>query len=179
MLIRKATEMDVDAVAQIYSDVHAAEECGKLTIGWVRNVYPVYETATNAVANGEMYVMLDNNEIVAAAIINSLQLPAYSQCEWSIYAEDNEVCVLHTLVVDPAHGGKHYGSAFVRYYEEYAREHHFKVLRIDTQKINITARKMYARLGFREAGLVDCMFNNIPDIKLVCLEKALIPENIV
>lgn len=111
---------------------------------------------------------------MAAAIINSHQDPAYAQCAWSMAAAEDEVCVLHTLVVAPKHRGKHYGRIFVKFYEDYAREHNFKVLRMDTQEINLTARSMYAKLGYREADVVKCTFNTIPDISLVCLEKSLI-----
>lgn len=36
-------------------------------------------------------------------------------------AREDEVMVLHTLVVDPHCGGRDYGTAFVAFYEEYAR----------------------------------------------------------
>jgi len=32
---------------------------------------------------------------------------------------------------------------------------------------------LYKRLGYREAGIVPCVFNGIPDVMLVCLEKKL------
>lgn len=173
MVIRRALLSDIEAIARIYSDVHTAEENGTLAIGWDRNVYPTRETARSAIENSEMFVMEVDRQIVAAAIINNQQLPAYSGCDWLFRASDSEVCVLHTLVVDPNRTGKGYGTSFVGFYEDYAREHGFKVLRIDTQEKNSTARKFYAALGFREAGVVDCIFNNIPDIKIVCLEKKL------
>ncbi|MBQ0018882.1 MAG: hypothetical protein KBS63_06770 [Clostridiales bacterium] len=45
------------------------------------------------------------------------------------------------------------------------------VLRIDTNARNRTARKMYASLGFREADIVPTVFNGIPGVDLVLLEK--------
>ena len=87
--------------------------------------------------------------------------------------DDAQIMVLHTLVVEPTCAGKGYGSAFVRFYEQYAREHHCPYLRMDTNARNTAARKLYARLGYWEAGIVPCAFNGIPDIELVCLEKVL------
>ena len=81
--------------------------------------------------------------------------------------------VLHTLVVDPAFGGKGCGKAFVAFYEEYARTHGCPYLRMDTNARNQAARRLYRHLGYREAGIVPCEFNGIPGVQLVCLEKTL------
>lgn len=44
---------------------------------------------------------------------------------------------------------------------------------MDTNAKNLRARAMYAALGYREAGIVPCVFNGIPDVMLVHLEKKL------
>lgn len=79
--------------------------------------------------------------------------------------------VLHTLVVDPFEKKKGYGKAFVSFYEEYAKQHNCRELRMDTNVINQRARKMYHNLGYQEVDIVPCVFNGIPDVQLVCLEK--------
>ena len=55
--------------------------------------------------------------------------------------------------------------------EQYAREHGCTWLRIDTNARNISARRLYARLGYREVDIVPGEFNGIPDVQLVCMEK--------
>lgn len=87
--------------------------------------------------------------------------------------KDNEVMVLHTLVVDPLERSRGYGKVFVAFYENYARQQGCAELRMDTNMINKSARKMYKKLGYEEVGIIDCVFNGIPDVKLVCLEKYL------
>jgi len=81
--------------------------------------------------------------------------------------------VLHTLVVSPSASGQGIGSRFVAYYEELARERGCTVLRMDTNERNVIARRMYKKLGYREAGVASCVFNGIPGVGLVCLEKKL------
>ena len=49
-MIRKATENDIKAIAEIYEDIHTEEEAGNLTIGWERGVYPTEKTAADSVA---------------------------------------------------------------------------------------------------------------------------------
>ena len=105
-LIRKATMQDIDAVAQIYEAVHDAEEAGALCIGWDRSVYPVRQTALAALAREDLFVEEEEGAVVAAAIINQTQVPEYALCSWEYPAQENEVMVLHTLVVDPRCSGR-------------------------------------------------------------------------
>ena len=56
--------------------------------------------------------------------------------------------------------------------EQEALRRSCKVLRIDTNETNTPARSLYASLGYREVGAVPCEFNGIPNVNLVCLEKA-------
>ena len=117
--------------------------------------------------------MADGGNVVAAAVINQTQVYEYKDAAWKHAAEDNEVMVLHCLVVDPLEGGKGYGRAFVAYYEDYAKQHGCPALRMDTNVKNTRARKLYHALGYEEVGVVQCVFNGIPDVQLVCLEKYL------
>lgn len=95
----------------------------------------------------------------------------YAEVPWAHDAAPEQVLVLHTLVVDPAAAGHGYGTQFVRFYEQYAREHGCPELRIDTNAKNANARRLYAYLGYREAGIAPCTFNGIDGVALVCLEK--------
>ena len=45
------------------------------------------------------------------------------------------------------------------------------MLRMDTQEMNVNARKLYQKLGYTEVDTVPCSFNGIADIRLVLLEK--------
>lgn len=171
MEIRKARLDDIDQICQIYSRIHDEEEAGIAVIGWDRAIYPKRETALAALERDDFFVMLDEDRIVASAIINQIQVPEYADCKWDFDAEDEEIMVLHTLTVDPLCARKGYGKAFVAFYEEYAAIHGCMELRMDTNVRNLRARQMYKRLGYKEAGVVECVFNGIAGVKLVCLEK--------
>ena len=111
--------------------------------------------------------------IVAAARINKEQVDVYANATWNFDAPDDEVMVLHTLVVSPAVKGRGYGTEFVKFYEDFALENGCRFLRMDTNARNTAARSLYAKLGYTEVGIVDSVFNGIPGVKLVCLEKTL------
>ena len=172
-MIRKALESDIPAVAAIYDKPHTEEEAGRVTIGWIRGVYPTEDTAWQALSRGDLFVQEDGGAIVGAAIINQTQVDAYYGGPWRYAAEDNEVMVLHTLVIDPDAAGRGFGKQFVAFYEDYAIQNGCKVLRMDTNSRNLRARAMYAKLGYREAGIVPCVFNGIAGVGLVLLEKML------
>ena len=170
-MIRKATAADLDAVAALYLDIHEAEARGELTTGWLRDIYPVRATAEAAVGRDDLFVMERDGAVIGAAIINRIQVDVYEGAAWEYAAAPDKVCVLHTLVISPAMYGRGYGSAFVRYYEDYARSNGCMELRMDTNARNRAARGLYAKLGYKEIGIVPTVFNGIPGVQLVLLEK--------
>ena len=172
MNIRKAYFEDLDAIEKIYDDIHTAEENGIMTIGWIRDVYPVRETAEAAIERDDLFVMEDRGKTVGAAIINTIQVDVYAGAPWQ-YPGDDGVCVLHTLVISPSETRRGYGEAFVGFYETLARNSGLPELRIDTNARNTAARKMYAKLGYKEITTVPTVFNGIPGVDLVLLEKHL------
>jgi len=171
MLIRKAVKSDIEAIEQIYSDIHTSEENGIATIGWIRSVYPTRKTAEAALTRDDLFVMEDNGNIVGTAIINRTQVESYADGKWHYDVPDDKVMVLHTLVISPAHTGQGYGKSFVTFYEQYALRHNCPCLRMDTNARNINARALYKKLGYREADIVPCTFNGIDGVQLVLLEK--------
>ena len=172
-MIRKALEADIPAVVSIYDKIHTEEENGRAAIGWIRGVYPTEDTARMALDRDDLFVQEDSGKIVGAAIINKTQVDAYEGGQWQYEAEAAEVMVLHTLVIDPDTAGRGFGKQFVAFYEDYARKIGCKVLRMDTNRRNARARAMYQALGYREAGIVPCVFNGIEGVELVLLEKSL------
>ena len=172
-MIRKALAADIPAVASIYDKLHTEEEAGRATIGWIRGVYPTEDTARQALSRHDLFVLEDSGSIVGAAIINQTQVDAYYGGPWAYEAEHAEVMVLHTLVIDPDAAGKGFGKQFVAFYEDYARQNGCRCLRMDTNSRNARARAMYRKLGYREAGIVPCVFNGIEGVGLVLLEKVL------
>lgn len=172
-MIRKATEKDIPAIAAIYEDIHTEEEAGRLTIGWERGVYPTEQTAADSIAKGDMFVCERDGYVVAAAKINKEQVDAYYDAPWEYPADDDEIMVLHTLVVSPSVQSSGIGKEFVKFYEEYALAEGCPYLRMDTNERNKRARAFYKKIGYKEIDIVPCVFNGIEGVALVLLEKKL------
>ena len=170
--IRKGEPRDIAAIAVIYDRILDREERGGASTGWIRGVYPTADTARAALEAGELFVMEREGRVVVAGRINHEQCPQYAAVPWTEpETPDEQVLVLHTLVVDPAVAGHGCGTQFVRFYEQRARALGCPELRIDTNAKNANARRLYAYLGYREAGVAPCTFNGIDGVALVCLEK--------
>ena len=72
--------------------------------------------------------------VVGTGIFNRLQADVYAGAPWQYDAPDDQIMVLHTLAVDPQAGKRGLGRAFAAFYEQYAREHGCRYLRIDTNE---------------------------------------------
>lgn len=173
-MIRKAKISDIDDVAEIYEKIHTREDLGLITVGWIRDLYPTRQTALDSLRRDDLFVYEHEGKVIAAAIINKIQDESYVNAPWKYDAKDIEVCVIHTLVVDPKFNGKGIGVDFVKFYEEYAKEKGCSELRLDTNEKNLKARALYKNLGFEEIAIVPTTFNGIPDMNLVLLEKSLL-----
>lgn len=173
MIIRKAEARDLDAIESIYNKILLKEEEGEVTTGWERGIYPRRETAEAALKREDMFVIEDDGAFVGAGIINKEQVDVYAKAKWKYSAEDSEVMVLHTLVIDPNKSGKGYGKRFVDFYEDFARENGCKYLRMDTNEKNKAARSLYTKLGFNEIDCLPCIFNGLEGVNLILFEKKL------
>lgn len=171
--IRKANKSDLDAVVNIYDEIHKTEEEGIISVGWIRGIYPVKETAEEALKREDLFIIEKDGIVLGSGIINKIQVDVYKKTKWEHESEDDKVCVLHTLAISPMAGKQGLGKEFIKFYENYALENGCSELRIDTNERNMAARKMYSKLGYKEVAIVPTVFNGIPDVNLVLLEKYL------
>lgn len=174
-MIRKAVYTDLEAVARIYEELHEAEEKGSITVGWNRDIYPVKATAEAALKRDDLFVLEKGGQLLGAGIINQLQVDSYYGAPWEYEAADQEVFVLHTLVISPRAARKGLGRKFAAFFEKYAAQHGVHELRLDTNEKNMAARSMYKKLGYKEIAIVPTVFNGIPNVNLVLLEKQVNP----
>ena len=171
LIFRKAIENDIESITSIYEEVHEEIESGKIWIGWIKGVYPTRDTVVAAIERDALFVMEDEEKIVGVGIINQQQVDVYREIKWKYPAPDQEVMVLHTLAISPKVSRKGYGSKFVKFYENYAKENGCNFLRMDTNERNTNARALYKKLGYDEVEMIPCTFNGIEGFHLVMLEK--------
>ena len=98
-------------------------------------------------------------------------MDVYPLGNWQYDAPQDKIMVLHTLVISTKAAGQGYAKQFVAFYEQYAKEHDCPYLRMDTNERNVRARAMYEKLGYKEIGIVPCVFHSMTGINMVLLEK--------
>ena len=109
--------------------------------------------------------------IVGTAILNQIQVDIYKKAHWQYPASEDQVMIMHTLVIHPEVKSQGLGQAFARFYEEHARQQGCSYLRIDTNEKNTRARRFYQKLQYKEIDILPCTFNGIQGVNLVLLEK--------
>ena len=173
-MIRKANINDVPKIAEIYDRILLNEEKGLISTGWIKGVYPTSKTAKDAIDRDDLFVYENEEKFVESSeIINKNQVDVYKIGKWKHKADDDKVMVLHTLTVDPSSSHRGIGRKCVEFYENYAKKNNCVELRIDTNEKNIIARQFYKKIGYEEIGIVPTVFNGIPNVNLVLLEKYL------
>lgn len=174
-IIRKAKTMDdVESVSDIYDMIHSQEEAGTESIGWKRGIYPILQTALQALENNTLFVMCINESVVASAIIDQHQPEGYSTVDWLYPVDENKVGVLHTLVVDPDFSRQGLGKEFIAFFEHYCRDMGYDVVRLDTQVKNNRPFNLYPKLGYRLADIKEVPFQGLSEmVELAMFEKRL------
>ena len=173
MMIRPATQADLPAVAALYEAIFDREDQGPVYTNWQRGTYPTIDTARAALEAGSLHVGEENGVLWGVVTLNGEQLPEYAAIPWQYAAEDDEVGVIHTLVIHPAWSGKGKARELVAFCEAHCRKQGKRVIRLDTYVNNHPANTMYPRLGYRFAGTSHFLFQGFLPEDLNCYEKLL------
>ncbi|MBR5618966.1 MAG: GNAT family N-acetyltransferase, partial [Clostridia bacterium] len=89
--------------------------------GWKKDIYPAPEYLKESIRDGNLYIGLDGDAIIAAMVVNHQCNDGYREFRWPTEAAENEVTVIHALGVHPSRSGKGYGRQMVRFVMELAR----------------------------------------------------------
>ena len=150
-MIRKATFDDIELIEDTYNE-HFKHEMkhGAFTI-FKKGIYPARKDAERAVNHGTLYVYEENNSIAGSMIVDKVQPAEYTKISWGQTFANNEVMVIHLLMVRPSKAGKGIATSLVRYAMALAGNSSCKALRLDTGSQNIPALSFYKKLGFQIA----------------------------
>lgn len=148
-MIRKAIFDDINLIEDTYNEHFQYEiEHGAFTV-FQKGIYPTGKDVKKAINAGTMYVYVGNNNIAGSIIVDKVQPAEYIGIDWGQTLADNEVSVIHLLLVRPSMTGKGIASDLVKYAMKLARNDSCKALRLDTGCQNIPAISLYKKLGFR------------------------------
>ena len=150
-MIRKATFDDIELIEDTYNE-HFKHEMkhGAFTV-FKKGIYPTRKDAEKAINVGTLYVYEENNGIAGSMIVDKVQPAEYTKIIWEQTFANDEVMVIHLLMVRPSKAGQGIATSLVRYAMELAGNSSCKALRLDTGSQNIPALSLYKKLGFQIA----------------------------
>ena len=148
-MIRKATFDDIESIEDTYNEHFKHEmEHGAFTV-FKKGIYPTGKDAEKAVDAGALYVYDENSDIAGSMIVDKIHPPEYTKVFREQTFADDEVMVIHLLMVRPSKAGKGIATSLVKYAMELAGNSSCKALRLDTGSQNIPALSLYKKLGFQ------------------------------
>jgi GNAT superfamily N-acetyltransferase len=118
------------------------------------DVYPTADAFQDDARRGNLFVMreADGGAIIGCATLDERQSPEYAEVRWTW--TDGPIGVVHRLMVAPAHGGRGVGRSIMAGLEREATRRGYRAIRLDAFIANPNALRLYAGLGYRQAGTV-------------------------
>lgn len=149
MIIRKAGTDEYPDVRGFYHSLIDGLKGLPYGAGWIKDIYPSPEFLMGSIRDGDLFLGIEEGEIVASMVLNHECNDGYREFQWPTVAEDSEVTVIHALGVHPSRAGKGYAKQLVRFAVDTARRSRQKAIRLDVLKGNLPAERLYTSMGFR------------------------------
>lgn len=156
---------EINDLPQVEAIVHAAiHHMRALGIDQWDEIYPDRELLETDIRQKEMYVIKVGGKICGFITVNDAASPEYSEVDWNI---GGRVAVVHRLTVAPACQSQGLARELMQHAESMAASNGYATIRLDAFAHNLSALRLYERLGYRRAGTV--WFRKG---KFFCYEKA-------
>ncbi len=158
--ILKAEPSDYERVRGFYHSMIDAMRNMTYKSGWEKDVYPSKEMLQEVIGNGELYMGILGEEIVAAMVVNHEYNESYDDFNWPTQAQKEEITMIHALGVHPKFASQGLGSAMVQFAIRLAKESGQKVMRLDVLTGNVPAEKLYPKHGFQMLGVISMFYED-------------------
>ena len=143
---------DFETVKRKYIDVIENTPDIEKYARWVYGKHPTDESLKAYIDRGEMYVLMEGEEVAGMAVVEMGQGDDYLSISWKDDLSDDEVATVHLLAVCPDHRGRSLGIRILEEAMCIAVRNGRKALRLDLLKSNLPAQKMYDKAGFAYRG---------------------------
>lgn len=147
--IRTAKRKDTAAVTTLYAAAVAKMQAQGLD-QW-DDLYPGEALLGQDIQKGEMFLLVEDNAVAAAVVVNGKQDKEYESGRWAGAAP---ALVVHRLCVHPQYQKAGKAATLMRWVEKYAKAKGYASIRLDAFTKNAASLALYQKLGYREAGKV-------------------------
>lgn len=146
MNVRCALMDDLEEIIELYDAVSDAMKESAFDIGWRKNLYPSKEMIQSDIKQQTLYILQKDEKIIGAMVLNHECDECYNKLSWQIFADDDEVLILHRLCIHPQYRGC--GKFLIKQAIEIAKFLNQKAIRLDVLCTNKPAIYLYEKCGF-------------------------------
>ena len=163
-MIRKALKTDIGAIIKI-TNACATTMIANGIYQWNEH-YPNRKAFLNDVKRDELYVLEINNTVKGSIVISTFMDREYEPIKWLTKNENN--IYIHRLSIHPELQGKGYAQQLMSFAEQFAIEHNYSSIRLDTFSQNKRNQKFYELRGYKQLG--DIYFPRQSEFPFHCYE---------
>lgn len=154
MIIKKCDEQYIDKTGIFYEEV-VQDLMNNINYPLWNEEYPNKEFVKYKTSINELYICIEDEEVVAAFVLNTDPDGSYEKGNWKQDLKLGEYLIIHTLAIKTSMQGKGLGKYIIEWCKEYTKDHGYKGIRLDVVPTNTPAIKLYKKNGFEFAGEVD------------------------
>ena len=151
MEFRLGTTQDLDLVCLLIKD--AIAEMEKNGIYQWDEIYPTRSDFEEDIKNNNLYVVFDEDILIAFYVISGEYDKQYNNAEWK--CEADSAYILHRFCVSPKVQNRGIGKKILRHIEHQIKDMGYKSVRLDTFTENPFAQKLYRHNGYESRGYAD------------------------
>lgn len=168
MTIRKATIEDIPDILAI-TKACALHMINNGIFQWNEN-YPNTTVFNKDIQHEELYVLVNaNHKVIGSIVLSELMDEEYKVINWLTNNQKN--LYIHRLAIHPNEQGKGYAQYLMNFAENFAKEHSFLSVRLDTFSLNERNNIFYQKRGYTELG--DVYFPKQSEAPFHCYELVL------
>lgn len=149
--VRRSAPEDIPAILKIITGAQAYFQSQGVD-QW-QDGYPNAEVFTTDIRNGNSYVLLSGEKIVATAMISFDGEPTYSRIDGA-WLTNSPYAVIHRLAVRPDLKGQGIADSIVRLVVDMCIEKAIPCIRIDTHSENLSMQRVAEKNGFQYCGII-------------------------
>lgn len=152
MKLMKCKSNDFDRISAFYKYAIKNTPTMKQYARWIYGQHPTDNMIRQYINGGYMYYLADRSVIASAVALTPFQGRDYHSVDWAINLQDDEVCVVHILCVNPDLQRRGIATEIMNEVIAYATETGKKAVRLDALCCNEPAQKLYETMGFKKCG---------------------------
>ena len=176
--LRKTSIEELDQIRELYWKLlDSSPKYGQI-LQWKKNIYPNDGDWTAYIRKGEMYLILQETDVIGAVAVTNGQSEEYRKIHWTVKIEDQEAAVVHLLMIVPEYQGQGAATAALDEIIKLAVAKKKKAVRLDAIGTNVPAQKLYEKYGFVNCGTAQEYYESTGETEFIFYEYVLAEQQL-